>query len=305
MGPMSTPTIADEVERYVRTGDADMGARAWPGDILERGRRQHGDLRGALVEEVRRLAKGRAHEPVPANVGVEFTRAKVEAMVRGLFARAEQDFVLATLEKSVIYVTIDTIEPIILNQMWDRTAWDIANLYLLSVGARLLGKEAPRIVGLSEETTLLRLAGLLRRGRRVRRLHRPRSRAHLPQLQATDDRAPRDAHEGVAARYRVQAARDVRLLVRGLRPHRCAREEPRRAPGAGGRVWLEAADLGGARGPGRGGGDRRGGSERAERMEGDLGAVRADHQAALGAAAGARDDRRPRICRRRVTRPAA
>ena len=110
-------------------------------------------LRGALVEEVRRLAKGRSHEPVPANVGVELTRAKVEPMVRGLFPRAEQDVVLATFEKSVVYVTSDTIEQIILNQMWHRSAWDLANLYLLSVGAKLLGKEAVRIVGLSEETT--------------------------------------------------------------------------------------------------------------------------------------------------------
>ena len=110
-------------------------------------------LRGALVEEVRRLAKGRSHEPVPANVGVELTRARVEPMVRGLFPRAEQDVVLATFEKSVVYVTSDTIEQIILNQMWHRSAWDLANLYLLSVGAKLLGKEAVRIVGLSEETT--------------------------------------------------------------------------------------------------------------------------------------------------------
>ncbi|WP_223643755.1 hypothetical protein [Corallococcus sp. EGB] len=150
---MSTPTIADEIERYVRTGDADMDAWAWPGDFMERGRRQHADLRGALVEEVRRLAKGRSHEPVPANVGVEFTRAKVEPMVRGLFARAEQDIVLATFEKSVVYVTSDTIEPIILNHRWERSAWDLANLFLLSVGAKLLGKKAARIVGMSEETT--------------------------------------------------------------------------------------------------------------------------------------------------------
>jgi hypothetical protein len=149
----SSSTIADEIERYLRTGDADMDGWAWPGDFMERGRRQHADLRGALVEEVRRLAKGRSHEPVPANVGVEFTRAKVEPMVRGLFSKAEQDIVLATFEKSVVYVTSETIEPIVLNHGWDRSAWDLANLYLLSVGAELLGPDAPRVVGISEETT--------------------------------------------------------------------------------------------------------------------------------------------------------
>jgi hypothetical protein len=90
---------------------------------------------------------------MPENVGVAFTRAKVEPMVRGLFSKAEQDVVLATLEKSVVYVTSETIEPLILNQSWDRSAWDLANLYLRSVGAKLLGKEAPHLVGISEETT--------------------------------------------------------------------------------------------------------------------------------------------------------
>ena len=148
-----SPSIADEIRRYLRTGDADMDARAWPGDFMERGRRQDTDLRNALVREVRRLAKGRSHEPVPASVGIELTRAKVEPMVRGLFARAEQDLVLATLEKSVVYVTTDTIESIILNHTWDHSRWDLANMYLLSIGAKLLGRKAPRIVGMSEETT--------------------------------------------------------------------------------------------------------------------------------------------------------
>ncbi len=149
----SSPRIADEIERYVRTGDADMDARAWPGDFMERGRLQDADLRNALIRAVRRLAKGHSHEPVPANVGIEFTRAKVEPMVRGFFARAEQDVVLATFEKAVVYVTSDTIESIILNHRWDRSRWDLANMYLLSVGAKLLGKKAARIVGMSEETT--------------------------------------------------------------------------------------------------------------------------------------------------------
>lgn len=150
---MPTPSIADEIARYLRTGDADMMGNPWPGDILERGRRQHADIRGALLEEVRRLAKGRTHEAVPDNVGVAFTRAKVGPMVRGLFPKAEQEVVLATLEKSVVYVTSETIESIILNHGWDRSAWDLANLYLLSVGAELLGPDAPRVVGISEDTT--------------------------------------------------------------------------------------------------------------------------------------------------------
>ncbi|CAN5865842.1 hypothetical protein BH11GEM2_BH11GEM2_36220 [soil metagenome] len=150
---MPSPKIASEIARYLRTGDADIDARAWPGDIFERGKRQHADLHEALVREVRRLSSGRAHAPVPANVGIEFTRAKVEPMVRGLFRRDEQELVLATLEKSVVYVTTETIESILWNERWERSAWDLANMYLLSVGAKLLGKKAARIVGMSEETT--------------------------------------------------------------------------------------------------------------------------------------------------------
>lgn len=150
---MSRPTIADEIERYLRTGDVDDLAYAWPGDLMERGRLQHADLRSALVDEVRRLANGLSHEPVPETVGVAFTRSKVERMVRGLFSKTDQDVVLTTLENSVVYVTSDTIEPIIINHSWDHSAWDLANLYLLSVGAKLLGDDAPRIVGISEETT--------------------------------------------------------------------------------------------------------------------------------------------------------
>jgi hypothetical protein len=90
---------------------------------------------------------------VPGNVGVQFTRGKVEPMVRGLFPKAEQAAVLAALEKSVVYVTAETVEPLLLNHSYDSSAWDLANLYLCSVGAPLLGEAALALVGLSEETT--------------------------------------------------------------------------------------------------------------------------------------------------------
>jgi hypothetical protein len=38
------------------------------------------------------------------------TRSKVEPMVRGLFPRAERDPVLATLEKSVVFLTSSNID---------------------------------------------------------------------------------------------------------------------------------------------------------------------------------------------------
>ena len=145
--------IADAVERYVRTGETDPNLGAWSGGFMERANKAHEDLRGGLVREVRRLAVGRTHEPLPQAAGVALTRGKVEPMVRGLFPRVEQDLVLSTLEKSVVFVTRTNIEALLFGRGFDRSAWTLANLYLASLDAELLGEGAPRLVGLSEETT--------------------------------------------------------------------------------------------------------------------------------------------------------
>ncbi len=151
----SRRTIANEVARYLRKGVTDPDLAAWSSShsYLDRANRAHDDLRRALVREVTRLAHGRAHHPVPVADGVALTRGKVEPMVRGLFPRAEQGVVLAALEKSVVFVTSTNIESLLLGRGFDHSAWTLANLYLASVGAELLGKTAPRLVGVSEETT--------------------------------------------------------------------------------------------------------------------------------------------------------
>lgn len=146
--------IAAEIERYLRTGETDPHHAAWPGNgFMARATRAREDLRGALVREVRRLAEGLAHEPLPEGDTVALTRDKVRPMVRGLFPRVEQDRVLAVLEKSVVFVTSVNIEPLLLEHGYDHSAWTLANLYLASLGAELLGEDAPRLVGLSEGTT--------------------------------------------------------------------------------------------------------------------------------------------------------
>jgi len=90
---------------------------------------------------------------VPETDTVALTRAKVEPMVRGLFPRAEQEAVLATLEQSVVFITSANIEGLLHRCSFDSSAWTLANLYLASLGAELLAKDAPRLVGLSEEIT--------------------------------------------------------------------------------------------------------------------------------------------------------
>jgi len=74
-------------------------------------------------------------------------------MVRGLFAISERDRVLDTLDQSIVFVTSGNIEALLMMGCFDTTAWDLANLYLASVGADLLGPSAPRIVGLSAGAT--------------------------------------------------------------------------------------------------------------------------------------------------------
>jgi hypothetical protein len=148
------PGIAGEVERYLRTGKTDPHHAAWPGNgFMERASHAREDLRGALVREVRRLAEGLAHRPLPQSDTAALTRDKVEPMVRGLFPRVEQATVLTTLGRSVVFVTSANIEPLLLEHGYDSSAWTLANLYLASLGAELLAEDAPRLVGLSEGTT--------------------------------------------------------------------------------------------------------------------------------------------------------
>lgn len=152
---MTTPTVADEIDRYLATGGTDFHRSAWSGDsFMARDRQAHNDLRDALVAEVRRRDTGAVRRSLPsAAETIALTRQKSEPMVRGLFPRAEQDRVLALVEQSVVFLAPDTIDAVLREVPWDRSAWDLANLYLNSIDARLLGPDALQIVGLSQETT--------------------------------------------------------------------------------------------------------------------------------------------------------
>ena len=151
-----TPSIASEVERYLRTGDSDPYRAAWPGtSFIGRAERAHDDLSDALVAEVKRRT-GSASTPTALRGldVVAFTRRKVEPMIRGLFPRAEQEIVLDLVEGSVIFLSPENIEAVLRDESgWLSTAWDLANLYLDSIGAELLGEDAPRLLGLSQATT--------------------------------------------------------------------------------------------------------------------------------------------------------
>ncbi len=147
-------TVLAEIARYLRAGEYDLHFAAWPGDFVMSARRATSDLKNALIAEIRRRADDR---PPPAAIVdldlVTFTRRKIEPMVRGLFPGCEQEAVLGVLERSVVVLTPDNICAVLEQAHWLHTAWDLANIYLGSIGAEPLGEEAAGIVGLSQETT--------------------------------------------------------------------------------------------------------------------------------------------------------
>ncbi|MGA8052294.1 MAG: hypothetical protein WCA12_00270, partial [Burkholderiales bacterium] len=83
-------------------------------DFIARGRVGHAALRKALMEAVRRRTPhATLPEPLAEMDVVAFTRAKVAPMVRGLFARSEQETVLGVLGASVVFLTPATIETVL------------------------------------------------------------------------------------------------------------------------------------------------------------------------------------------------
>jgi len=146
--------VSTAIERYLRSGGYEHDHSEWPGqNFLERAKNGHDDLLRALAAEVKRRSDGRQHAAVPELDLASWTRCKLTPMVNGFFPEAERDAVLQLFEKSVVFLTSDNIETVLLGQTWLHSAWDVANLYLSSVGAELLGENAPALLGLSQETT--------------------------------------------------------------------------------------------------------------------------------------------------------
>jgi hypothetical protein len=145
---------ANAIERYLRSGEYEYDHPEWPGqNIFEKAKAGHDGLLRGLVGEVKKRSKGRQHPAVPDLDLTSWTRRKLTPMVHGLFPQIEREAILALLERSVVFLMADNIERVLLGQSWLHAAWDLANLYLSSVGAELLGPDAPHLLGLSQETT--------------------------------------------------------------------------------------------------------------------------------------------------------
>lgn len=143
------------IKRYLRSGEHDADFRAWSGGSYL-GRIQQGDaaLRKALRSAIDKRTPYIAPPAALAELDVvTFTRRKILPMVQGLFSRHEQACVLEVLERSVVFLTPATIDRVLEQSRWLSTAWDLANLFLAGVRAKILADDAPYLVGLSEETT--------------------------------------------------------------------------------------------------------------------------------------------------------
>ena len=145
----------EEIRHYIATGEHDPHHGAWPShNFLEQVRTGDSELRGALIEEVRRRTKGRDLSSLPSGFDAgQFALGKVRSMVHGFFAPSERQRILDIFEKSLAFVTHDNIEQIVSETPWLSTAWKLANLYLGSLDLPGLDEQPVGFVGFSEETT--------------------------------------------------------------------------------------------------------------------------------------------------------
>jgi len=147
--------IDREVARYLQTGDYDSFHAAWPSySLLDRATEMCRRLTDALVAEVRLRARGRQQFRLPEGFEtVVLARQKLSPMVNGLFPAKERQTILDVLKESVVFLHHDNFEEVLRNERWQNTAWELANLYLGSIGAPCLDGKPCRLVGMSCGTT--------------------------------------------------------------------------------------------------------------------------------------------------------
>lgn len=147
--------MAKAVRRYVESGEYEANSRDWPGaHYVEKETNHHAALLDGLLAEVRRRADGARPPALPDGLDlVAFTRSRVAPMVEGLFPAKEHEVVLGLLERSVVFLTPDNIEQVLTAEDFPSSAWDLANLYLGSLGRKALDGKRAGLVGLSQETS--------------------------------------------------------------------------------------------------------------------------------------------------------
>jgi len=144
-----------EIKRYLRTGDHDHDFAEWPGrDYLSRVTAGKQAMEDALVAEVKRLEAGQKLPSLPDDFDLAtFAYRKFTPMVTGLFPANERETILELLGRSLVFITHENIEQVLREEHWLSSAWDLANLYLGSIGSKCLNGKPSYLVGLSQETS--------------------------------------------------------------------------------------------------------------------------------------------------------
>lgn len=149
-----SPAVKRAVAHFLATGESDPVGAAFPGrHALERIRACESILRAALIKEVLQRACGREHKHTPPKTNsTAWIRHKVAPMIRGLFRADECETVLGAAERSIVFLTRESIERILREIAYLETAWTLGNMYLHSLRAPRLS-DAVTAVGISVETT--------------------------------------------------------------------------------------------------------------------------------------------------------
>ena len=154
-GDENNGRLEQEVAHFLATGECDPLGGAFPGaHALERITGYERHLRMALLTEVRQRERGRRQDRIPQDFdAVAWTRRKVQPMIDGLFQPAERSAILEVAARSIVFLTRDAAHRAIRENGYLESAWKLANIYLHSLGAPVLGGEQNAILGMSEETT--------------------------------------------------------------------------------------------------------------------------------------------------------
>ena len=129
MKDTTTKTQEQHIKRFLATGKYDaIYHPGWSGDWISGSKAATNAMQQALIAEVKRRTKGLHLPYTPALDLHSFTRNKVAPMVNGLFPEAERTNVLNMLEKSVVFLTANSIDEILCSTNWLSTAWDTGKL---------------------------------------------------------------------------------------------------------------------------------------------------------------------------------
>lgn len=148
-------TPAQEIRRFLATGDYDMVHAVWPGrHALERIQTGDRALKAALADALIQRTKGLTFPSMPPDFNAgRFVLGKVRPMVCGLFPARERQVILDLFEEALVFVSGDNIEQLVSETDSLSTARQIANLFLGSLGLPGLDDQPVGFVGFSEETT--------------------------------------------------------------------------------------------------------------------------------------------------------